>query len=140
MSSSPRGEKMNKEADSPASAQQKDTPMGRHPLASLWFHLLLAEEKVWAKKKHSFCFLCLLPKHHRIQPRQSVSPQTYILRCLRSFSRKSLPPGCLPRLVITLGLCKLEGVLDLTALTVKTTQLLSLPSAFLSLVLGGVPV
>lgn len=65
---------MNKEADSPASAQQKDTPMGRHPLASLWFDLLLAEEKVCAKKKHSFCFLCLLPKHHRIQSRQIRFP------------------------------------------------------------------
>lgn len=53
-------------------------------------------------------FVCYLSTTEFRQDK-SVSPQTYILRCLRYFSRKSLPPGCLPRLVITLGLCKARG-------------------------------
>lgn len=98
------------------------------------------KEKSVRRRSTAFAFFCLLPKHNKIKSRPNPLPHKFTFSAAHAICRKSLPPGCLPRLVITLGLCKLQGVLDLTGLTVMTVQLLSLPSASLSLVLGKVPV
>lgn len=129
---------MSKEADFPASTQPEDTLLNRHLLVSfliVWLSpyrgkSLQGEEGT----QLSLSFVCYLHTT-KLSQDQIHFPINLHSPLLILFYKKTPPPGCLPRLVITPGPCKLEEVLDLTRFMVITMQVLSLTSTFLSLFL-----